>query len=101
MTASPHSLTRIAPLVADSLHQLRDGWYGYQISVAGYPSFAVWVQAPDVQFLGDGYISREAQAEQFADGSSIHDCGAPHPDAYYDALWDRIIRDVDGRTVTT
>lgn len=72
----------------------RTDWWGYRVAIAGRTPFDFWVRGADYADLGDGYIQREACDERLGDGRDPHVCDDPHPDDYYDAVWDVVIDDL-------
>lgn len=70
------------------------GWWGYHVEVAGRPPFDYWVLGADYLWLGDRYIQREAVSERLGDGRDPFECDDPHPDVYYDDVWNRIVADL-------
>ena len=69
-------------------------WWGYQVAVPGKPPFDYWVLNADLRSLGGSYVSREADDERMGDGRSPFECDDPHPDEYYDDLWNEVIEDL-------
>lgn len=72
----------------------RDGWWGYRVAPDSRAPFDLWVLGADYIHLGDGYIQREAVDERLGDGRSPHACDDPHPDVYYDDVWNLVIEDL-------
>lgn len=72
----------------------RHGWWGYRVAIPGRAPFEYWVLGADYAEIGDGYIQREAIEERLADGRSPFECDDPHPDGYYDVLWECVMVDL-------
>ena len=72
----------------------RTDWWGYRVSIPGQSAFDYWVLGADYIEIGDGYIQREAVDERLGDGRNPHECDDPHPDAYYDEVWNLVIEDL-------
>ena len=72
----------------------QEDWWGYRVAIPGRAPFDYWVLEADYIEIGDGYIQREARDERFADGRSPFECDDPHPDDYYDQVWEFVIADL-------
>lgn len=72
----------------------RTDWWGYRVNTPAHAPFDFWVLRPDVLPLGGGYVRREAEDERLGDGRSPFECDDPHPDVYYDEVWDLVIADL-------
>lgn len=78
-----------------SFNNFCQGWWGYSVHIDGLLPFDFWVLGADYNDIGDGFIQREAVDERMADGRSPFECHEPHPDIYYDEVWNEIIKDLN------
>ena len=70
------------------------GWWGYRVSISSREPFEYWILGADYIEIGDRYIQREAEDERLGDGRSPFECDDPHPDDYYDQVWDLVFDDL-------
>lgn len=79
---------------SDPFNDGNEGWWGYRITLPDSPPLDYWVLGADYLDIGDGYIQREAVSERLGDGRDPFECDDPHPDSYYDSVWNRIVADL-------